>query len=150
MSVHCVYALGQDAYWVDAMVRSGDESVRVQPIRCPGGYDECLGQVAEIARDVLLFVDATDQQDVVATAARLQQLGFRYVVVVAADPSAREAHAVFQEGKAFDYIQKTYVSQVIRADIARCLAEIEEIARGATAPLPGAPANADLGGGSNG
>jgi hypothetical protein len=54
-------------------------------------------------------------------------MGWPHVVVVAADPSVKEAHAVLQGNPGYDYWKKTYAASVIRADVTRCLEEIEKL-----------------------
>jgi hypothetical protein len=124
-----VCALGQDLYWLEAVRKTGDELLTVEAIPCPGNLVECLDRLPAKDANTLLLVDATWQPGVEQLVQRLRQLGWPYVVVVAADPSVKEAHAVLQGNLGYDYWKKTYAASVIRADVARCLEEIERLQR---------------------
>jgi len=119
-----VYALGRDAYWLQAVARIADEAITVEPIRCPAAYPECLERLPTADRRALLLVDATGQPDVVGIVRGLRERGWQYVVVVAADPSWEEARAVLRGTVGHDYWEKSYVPDVIRRDVRRCLEEI--------------------------
>ena len=119
-----VYALGQDAYWLKAVTKATDEVVTVETIRYSANNMRCLDRLPEVDPEALLLVDATRQPDVAAMVKTLREQGWRYVVAVAADPSWKEARTVLREGAGHDYWEKSYVPQVIRRDIERCLAEI--------------------------
>jgi hypothetical protein len=119
-----VYALGQDLYWLKAMTKVADEAVTVEPIQCPASYLECLNLLPEADPEALLLVDATRQPDIEAVVRRLCSLGWRYVVVVAADPHFRETYAVIEAG-AYDYWPKSYVPAIIRQSVEGWLSQME-------------------------
>jgi hypothetical protein len=121
-----VYALGQDTYWLKAVARIADESISVKLIHCTQGYPECLPRLPQADREALILVDATGQSDVATVVQWLRGQGWRYVVVVAADPSSREAHAVLREAEGYDYWTKTYASKIIRRSIEECLSEMRQ------------------------
>jgi hypothetical protein len=82
----------------------------------------------------LLLLDASDQPEVAATVRQLRDKGWKYVIVVAADPSGGESVTVLRGGLGFDYWNKTYDEEKIRAQLLKCLEEILE------APDPKNPA----------
>lgn len=120
-----VYALGRDIYWLEAMARIAGEALAVTAIPCPGNYPGCLDDLPPAEPGALLLVDATNQGDIPGIVQHLRQRGWAYVVVVAADPSWKEATEVLRGGAAYDYWPKSYKSSAIRGEIERCLAEIQ-------------------------
>jgi len=128
MKRYQVYALGQDAYWLKAVAGIADESISVKPIHCTEDYPECLDRLPQADRKALILVDATGQPDVAAVVRWLREQGWRYVIVVAADPSWEDARAVLREGSAYDYWEKTYVLAIIRRNVKECLVSIGQSA----------------------
>lgn len=112
-----VYALARDSYWLQATKEAADESIEVEPIPCHTGYPECLETMPSADPESLLLVDATGHADVVGIVQGLLARGWRYIVVVAADPSWKEAHAVLKIAQGYDYWQKSYVPNCIRQKI---------------------------------
>jgi TusA-related sulfurtransferase len=98
--------LGQNPHWPKAVARIANEAIRVGPIQCSASYLECLDRLPEADPGSLLWVDATRQPKVRAVVQRLRQQGWRYVVVVTADPSWGEAHAVLRGTVGYDYWEK--------------------------------------------
>jgi DNA-binding response OmpR family regulator len=119
-----VYAWGRDAYWLKAVTRIVDEAVTVESIQCPASYPECLDRLPEVDPEALLLLDATRHPSIEAVVRHLQKQGWRYVVVVAADPHWREAHAVL-EAKAYDYWPKSYVPAIIRQRVEGWLSQMK-------------------------
>ena len=119
-----IYALGQDAYWLKAMTKVADQAVTVQPIQCSASYLERLGCLPDANPEALLLIDATRQPNVEAVVQRLREQGWRYVVVVAADPSWEEARAVLQGSVDYDYWGKSYDPAIIQRSVKECLAQM--------------------------
>jgi hypothetical protein len=120
-----VYAWGQDEYWLKAVMKAADKAVRVEPILCPARCLEYLDRLPEADPEALMLVDATRQPDISAVVQSLRDQGWRYVVVVAADPSWKEARAVLRGTVGYDYWEKSYDPCVIQREIERCLTEME-------------------------
>jgi hypothetical protein len=125
MKQHKVYALGRDTYWLEAVVEAAGEDVPMERIECPDDYPLCLERLPAADAQALLLVDATRQADVVELARQLGVRGWRHIVVVAADPTSKEARAVLRDGLAHDYWRKSYERQVIRRHLEQCLEELE-------------------------
>jgi len=124
MSVIHVYALGQDPYWLQAVAQASGDEITVAPIHCPESYLACLNDLPSVVPGAILLVDATRQAGISAVVRGLLELGWKYVVVVAADPSMKEARALLRGKAAFDYWPKSYVPTAIRRDLERCIDEI--------------------------
>ena len=126
MNQHRVIAIGRDPYWLDAVAAATWAAVTVETIACPDEYPGCLDHLPPADAEALLLVDATAHADIATVTHTLRERGWRYTVVVAADPSTREARAVFREGGAYDYWPKSWSSRAIQRAIARCVGEIWE------------------------
>lgn len=120
-----IYAISRDKHWLDAISRIADSSIVVITIECSNAYPECLESVAEDQPRSLLLLDATGQTNLRESVVELRDLGWRYVIVVAADQSSSEARAVLQSGLAYDYQKKSYAVGVIRRSISQTLREID-------------------------
>ena len=118
-----VYAVTTDEYWRNILSQVGDETFRIETVYCPEGYPNCLENLPDAAPAALLLLDATGLPDVAGTVRRLRQRGWRYIVVVAADPSAHEARAVFKAG-GHDYWAKASDASVARRQVQECLQKI--------------------------
>jgi FixJ family two-component response regulator len=55
---------------------------------------------------------------------RLREQGCKYIVVVTADPTVKEARSIFREAFGYDYWEKTYDTDRIYHQILRCIQEI--------------------------
>ena len=128
MKRYPIYAVGKDPYWLQAVARIADETITVELIPWSVSDPECLNRLPEAEAEALLLVDATGQDDLVAVAQQLYERGWRYVVIVAADPSSKEAHAVFWKARGYDYWKKTYVHEIIRRSIEQWLASMRQAA----------------------
>lgn len=109
-----VVAMGQDQYWLRAVEAGADEQTEVHTVRCEEGLINCLRRLPPAHPDTLLLVDATGQADIRRVARRLRADGWRRVIILAADPSFREARAVLQEASGYDYQPKSYDPGAIR------------------------------------
>ncbi len=116
MSKVRVYALTMDRAWGKMMEEVSDASFEVIPICCPEGYPNCLENLPSADHDALLLLDATGLRDVAGMVRRLRCLGWRFVVVVAADPTHKEAKAAFKAG-ASDYQSKTLSTSIVRSQV---------------------------------
>ena len=130
-----VVAVGQDAYWLEAVKNAmagwAGDSVMV---KCPEDFPDCIGNLPAPEVNAVLLVDASGQGEMEQVVAGLRARGWRYVIVVAADPSAKEAAAVLRRNQGYDYWEKTYDGDNIRKRVKECFAEI-------TARLPPLPWN---------
>jgi hypothetical protein len=119
-----VWALGQDLHWLETVKRAFDDPDRVEIVECPGNLADCLDRLSQSAEKALLLLDASGQRDIASVVRMLRNLGWHYVVVVAADPSVNEARAVLRRNLGYDYWRKTYSVPVVRADIERGFEEL--------------------------
>jgi len=123
MNTRHVYAVTTDEYWRNMLSEVEDETFRIETVYCPEGYPNCLENLPDADPAALLLLDATGLPDVGVMVRRLRQRGWRYIVVVAADPSAHEARAMFKAG-GYDYWAKTSDASVARRQVQECLREI--------------------------
>jgi hypothetical protein len=122
-----VVAAGQDRYWLTAVRKaliSGEGEVKL--FRCPRDLQKCIPKLPCPDRDTILLVDASSQSEVAKAVEELRTGGWRYVIVVAADPSAKEATAVLRRNLGYDYWEKTYDKVAIRERVEACFLEIAE------------------------
>jgi len=119
-----VYAVTTDEHWRRALEQVSDASFRLDTLYCPEGYPGCLDRLPDADPGGLLLVDATGLPDVADTVRRLRERGWRYVVAVAADPSARETASVFK-ARGHDYWVKTFEVDRILRQVKDCLRQIE-------------------------
>lgn len=119
-----MYAMSQDCHWLQVLRDLPDKLISGGKFYCSNDYPFCLNQLGEPDRNALLLIDATGQSNIAETVSQLRKQGWRYVVVVAADPSSKEAHAVFKEAGGYDYLVKCYTHKSIQNELERCLNEI--------------------------
>jgi hypothetical protein len=122
-----IIAVGQDTYWLDAVQHAVYGLMQDPPGR--RRRKDFVNGISDLPRarpDTVLLLDASDQCDLAGAVTELRSAGWKYVVVVAADPSVRQATSVLRQGLGFDYWIKTYVEEQIRKQIAHCFKEIAE------------------------
>jgi hypothetical protein len=134
-----VTAFGQDAYWLiavqNAMAGLADDT---SIVKFSSDFPNCVANLPTPETNTILLVDASGQGDMEQIVAKLRARGWKYVVVVAADPSAKEATAVLRRNLGYDYWEKTYDEEDIRKRVKACFDEI-------TAELPLLTKRHDLG-----
>lgn len=135
-----VIAVGEDKYWLAAVKKIEAPWLSVETYPCDRPLLDCFGCLPEPDKDALLLVDVFSEVDISQILSTLLRLGWGYIVVVAADPSAREIYKVLHDAGGFDYWNKTYQAADIRAKVDKCLEEMEGH-RSKTQPLnkPAAP-----------
>jgi hypothetical protein len=124
MSMH-ILAVGQDEYWLTAVQKAAAEWAG-NPIivKCPGNLLQCISSLPRPSTSTVVLVDASGQGDVEQVVAGLRARGWKYIIVVAADPSAKEATSVLRRNLGYDYWEKTYDEKDIHDRVEACLAEI--------------------------
>lgn len=113
-----VIALGQDVYWLNAVHQAMTGWV------CEVCTLKSLSGLPGSDSKTVLLLDASGQRDVEEAVAGLRARGWRYVVVVAADPSAKQAASVLRRHLGYDYWEKTYDEEEIRRRMNECFEEI--------------------------
>lgn len=122
-----VVATGQDAYWLSAVQKAtADWGGNAHTMKCLGELLQCISNLPEPDAETVLLVDASGQSDMEKVVTGLRDRGWRYVIVVAADPSAKEATSVLRGNLGYDYWVKTYVEDEIQDKVKRCFNEITE------------------------
>ncbi len=120
-----VAAIGQDAYWLTAVQKAlagwTDDPITV---KCPENFPNCISNLPLPQPNIVLLVDASGQGDMEEVVAELRAKGWKYIIVVAADPSAKEATAVLRRNLGYDYWEKTYDEDDIRKRVKACFDEI--------------------------
>jgi hypothetical protein len=120
-----VVALGQDEYWLSAVSRAmhnwDGETISV---KCPGELQRCIPDLPEPDPASVLIVDASGQGKMDEVVAALRSQGWPFVIVVAADPNAKEAISVLRTNLGYDYWEKTYDEADIRNRVKACFNEI--------------------------
>ena len=120
-----VYALGRDPYWLTALRKATHRTaVELKGLACEGEIQQCIVKLPKADPEALILVDASGQTSIEAAVRALRAAGWRYVVVVAADPSAREAAAVLRGSLGYDYWEKSYDETSMLARIRKCLREM--------------------------
>jgi hypothetical protein len=83
-------------------------------------------------REALILIDSALGTDVEMSTSVLRKAGWKYVVVVAANPTWKQARAVLREAGGFDYWSRTYDPMILRADLMRCWQEMTVYSERAT------------------
>ena len=120
-----VIAVGEDQYWLAAVKKIEAPWLSVETISCDRPLLDCFGCLPAPDKESLLLVDACSKVDLSEIVSELARLGWGYIVVVAADPSARESSRVLQESGVVDYWDKTYQIADIRASVEKCLQDMQ-------------------------
>jgi hypothetical protein len=122
-----IFAVGQDTYWLTAVQHATADLAGNPPKRKKRkDFVKCVPDLPRPRDNMILLLDASDQRDLVGAILDLRFKGWRYVVVVAADQSVRQATAVLRQQLGFDYWIKTYDENEIREQVKTCLREIIE------------------------
>jgi len=118
-------AFGMDKYWIGSVKRvmKGWE-VGVAAIKCTGNLKVCLSRLPDPDENSVVIVDASGQSQMKEIVASLRSRGWQYVIVVAADPNAKEAISILRPNLAYDYWEKTYDNTEIGNRIRQCFDEI--------------------------
>jgi len=120
-----IVAVGQDPYWLAAVQKASQLwSGETATLKCIDDLVNCIGGLAAPQINTLLLVDASGQGNMEQIVTSLREKGWKYVIVVAADPSAKEATAVLRRNLGYDYWEKTYEEQEIRKRLKACFDEI--------------------------
>src|ERR671923_1382029 len=120
-----ILAVGQDPYWLSA-VQKATARWTGQPatVKCLGDLSNCVSDLPSPQPNMILLVDASGQGDMELVVSGLRERGWKYVIVVAADPSAKEATAILRRNLGYDYWEKTYEEDEIRNRLKTCFDEI--------------------------
>lgn len=125
MSLHIV-AVGQDIFWLTAVKKAtAGWAGTPEILECPDELTKCISDLPAPDMNAVLLVDASGQGNMERAVALLRSRGWRYVIVVAADPSAKEAVSVLRRNVGYDYWEKTYDENDIRARVSASFDEIE-------------------------
>lgn len=120
-----IFALGKDKYWL-TVLKNLELNVSLKTIHCLGKLPACLDALPEVETNAIILLDASGQANIKEGVRVLRNRGWRYVVVVAADPSANEATVMFRNKLAHDYWVKTYDIHPIVNRLEDCLEEIRK------------------------
>ena len=128
-----ILAMGQDMYWLTAVERATAALPSLlASVKSVRKFTPDLAQLPRSDDRTVLLVDASGQANVEGVVGELRVQGWEYVIVVAADPSAKQAISVLRGGNlAYDYWDKTYDERKIQELIQTC---IEDILRQKKAP----------------
>lgn len=125
MSLHIV-AVGQDIFWLTAVEKAtAGWAGTPETLECPDDLTKCISALPAPDANAVLLVDASGQSDMEGAVALLRSRGWKYVIVVAADPSAKEAVSVLRRNVGYDYWEKTYDENDIRERVSASFDEIE-------------------------
>jgi len=120
-----VVAAGRDTYWLSAIQKAmSGWAENPVTLKCSGDLLKCISSLPDPDPSTILLADASGQSEIEKVVATLREMGWRYVIVVAADPSAKEATAILRRNLGYDYWEKTYDEEVLRTRIKICFNEI--------------------------
>jgi len=120
-----VTAIGQDSFWLTHVHHATAGSAGNPPtLKCAGDLLKCVSSLPKPNSSTVLLVDASGQGDLERVVTELRCRGWKYVIVVAADPSAKEATAVLRRNLGYDYWEKTYDEKEIQTRVKICFDEI--------------------------
>ena len=120
-----ILAVGQDDYWLNAVHQAtSDWTAHPATLKCSGALLKCISNLPRPKANIILLIDASGQEDLPRIVKELRRVGWKYVIIVAADPSAKEATSVLRRSLGYDYWPKTYDDHKIRNQIKNCFDEI--------------------------
>jgi hypothetical protein len=121
-----ILAMGQDLYWLTAIQKAIAALPSLVSSRKAGAkLLQDLSQLPHPNDRTVLLVDASGQINIGSAVEGLRVQGWEYIIVVAADPSAKQAISVLRGGNlAYDYWDKTYDDGKIRDLIKACIEDI--------------------------
>lgn len=119
-----IITLGQDTHWSQTLKDAVDKVFIARDFDDFQSIEDFLDSAHKPDPETLLLIDVSEQPSIKMTVQRLRKLGWPYIIVVAADPSVKEAYVVLHDAGGYDYWQKTYQVPAIRVNIERCLNEI--------------------------
>jgi thiaminase len=124
MSMH-IMAMGQDAYWLAAVHNATkDWSNNPRTYKCSGDLEKHIADLPKPDDNTVLLLDTAGQGDMEIVIVSLRSRGWKYVIVVTADPSAKEAPSILRRNLGYDYWAKTYDEADIREQVQSCFEEI--------------------------
>lgn len=121
-----IIAIGENKDWLDKVKTALDQDANISLIQCGNTLIDSLACLPEADMNTLLLVDANSKVNITEVVSNLSQRGWKYIVVVAADPSVKEAYTILHESGGYDYWKQTYDIPTIRAKTKKCLSEIQE------------------------
>jgi len=124
-----IYAVSHDPYWLDTLKKIEVRAASIEVTPCPGELLECLENLPEGQANGLIILDASGYIDIKPVVQMLRESGWRYVIVVTADTSARKAIAILRRNLAYDYWAKTYDIPPTQRRIEHSLQEIKKARR---------------------
>jgi hypothetical protein len=124
--MHRIIGISEDKYWLEAIKKAVDDKVIVRIVHCSDPLVNCLDELSEAGKDTLFLIDAYSKISISEVVSTLSRRGWRYLVVVTADPSVKEAYTIFHESGGYDYWEKTYMIPDIQTNIKKCLTEIHQ------------------------
>lgn len=124
MSVRA-YLLSRDRFWVRALaqLQPGTVPLEIAPLALDARGS--LEHLPPAGPRALAILDATGDCDLAGIIDQLAGSGWKNVVVVAADPSTKEALLVLRDHPTYDYWKKTYDPGKIRAKLEAYLQEMD-------------------------
>ena len=121
----CIVAIGQDSYWLAAVHEASMAlSAESRTYKCLGDLQKCIPDLPEPSDNTLILLDAAGQTNIETVVASLRSRGWKYVITVASDPSAKEATSVLRRNLGYDYWAKTYDKVAISESMRTCFEEI--------------------------
>jgi thiaminase len=121
-----VYVCSDDSCWQGIVKKTEDDFLVVDVGPWTTKSTAQLDHAVKAKARSLVLIDICQQLDIRDAVQSLRNQGWNYVVVVARNRSAIEAHEVLYGNLGYDYWKKTYVVSEIRACIQTCLDEIND------------------------
>ncbi len=120
-----VAAVGSDVYWLRAVQTALSTDVdRPEIINSLGNLQQCIANLQELNAKTILLVDISGSSEAESVIAAVRAKGWKYVIAVAADPSAKQATSVLRRNLGYDYWKKTYNEHEIKNMVTTCIMEI--------------------------
>jgi hypothetical protein len=120
-----ILAMGQDMYWLTAVHKAAASlPALVSPLKASTKPVRDPSQLPRPNNNTVLLVDASGQLNLEGLVTDLRTRGFEYVIVVAADPSAKQAISMLRGSLSYDYWEKTYDEIELRERIKKGITEI--------------------------
>jgi hypothetical protein len=120
-----ILAIGLDEYWLTAVQKAtASQSNYVRTRKFSGDPLKCDFALPRPNTNTLLLLDASGQLDMEQVVRKYRSAGWKYVIVVAADSSFKQAVSILRRNLGYDYWEKTYEDSEIYKRIEECFEEI--------------------------
>jgi len=124
MTCPSLYVCSGSSRWLATVLSAAKDEFVVKVVECQLSDPRRWAELGRPSGTALMLIDSALGPDIEKSIPILRKAGWKHVVVVAANPTWKQARAVLRDAGGFDYWSKTYDPKILRADLMRCLQEM--------------------------